>query len=88
MLLAHKVASETVTQAEIECEQALTEKEHKAASLCEIERHTQAQLEQFQKDQVMLKQIDTDEQKVRAQKLQVEAGEREAIEWDDALLSI
>ncbi len=66
-------------------EQALTEKEHKAARVCEMERHTQAHLEQFQKDQVMQKQIDADEQKVHAQKLQVEAGKREAVEWDAAL---
>ncbi len=76
MLLAHKVASETMTQAEILHEQALTEKEYKAARLHEIDRITQAHLEQFQKDQAMLKQIDADEQKVHAQKLQMEAGKR------------
>ncbi len=79
MLLAHKAASEETTQVEIL---------HQAARVREIERHTQAHLEQFQKDQVMLKQIEADEQKVHAQKLQVEAGKREAVEWDAALKQI
>ncbi len=54
----------------------------------EIERHTQAHLEQFQKDQKMLRQIDADEQKVCTQKLQVEAGKREAVEWDATLMQL
>ncbi len=84
-LLMHKVASETTTQVEILHEQALTEKEHKAASLREIEGPTQAHLEQFQRDQELLKQIDADKQQLCTQKLQMEAGQREAIEWDATL---
>ncbi len=86
MLLAHKVASEMTTQAEILCKQALTDKECKVARLREIGGATQVHLEQYEKDQVMLKQIDADKQKVHTQKLQVEAGKREAVEWKNAPL--
>ncbi len=81
----HKVARETTTQVEIEYGQALTEKERKAVRLREISRATQVHLDQFEADQAMLKQIDPDEQKVRAQKLQMEAGKREAKEWEATL---
>ncbi len=57
-------------------------------SLREIERHTKEHLEQFQKDQEMLRNIKIDEQKVQAAKLQVEAGQREAQECDKVLKQI
>ncbi len=45
MLLVHKVARETMTQMEIEHEQALLVQERKAARLHEIDRITQVHLE-------------------------------------------
>ncbi len=88
LLLANKAASEELTQAEALHDQAERDKERQAASLREIERHTEGHLEQFQKDQEMLRNIEIDEQKVRATKLQVEAGQREAQECDKVLEQI
>ncbi len=64
------------------------EQECQAARLREIERHTEEHLEQFQKDQEMLKKIEADEQKVHTWKLQMEAGQREVLQWDKALKQI
>ncbi len=36
----------------------------------------------------MLRKIEADEQKVHTQKLQMEAGQREALKWDKALKQI
>ncbi len=85
MLLAHKAASEEVMRMEADHDRVEREKERQAASLREIERHTAEQLELFQRNQEMLRDIASNEQKVRAAKLLLEAGQREAQECDRTL---
>ncbi len=62
VLLAHKVASEEARQGEVE--QAEMEQEHQAARLHEYDRIAKDHMEQFQRDQEILRDIKNDKAKV------------------------
>ncbi len=85
VLLVHKAADEELMQVEADRDRADREKEHQAVRLHELDRIAEEHMEQFQKDQEMLREIANDEQKVRAAKLLVEAGQREVQECNKAL---
>ncbi len=88
MLLAHKAASEELTQAEAQRDQAEIEKERQTTNLCELNRRAAEHMEMFQEDQEMLRNIEIDEQRVRSVRLQAEAGQREGQECEKVLKQI
>ncbi len=53
----HKAAREMVGQTDVEHDQALMEKEHRAAKVCERDKLAQARLEQYEEDQEVLRRI-------------------------------
>ncbi len=57
------------SEMDVKHEQALTEKECRAAKVRERDKLAQACLEQYDEDQEVLRQIEAQEQKLHAQKL-------------------